>query len=80
MRPTCYKPSTPDTAAHAAIVRADEARWSVAAVCAASVPCADHAAADAWDALARQATTQASDGRRWAALTDRTRRHWASSR
>ena len=67
MRPTCYKASTPDTAARAAIVRADEARWSVAAVCAASVPCADRATADASDALARQATTQASDCRRWAA-------------
>ena len=80
MRPTCCNPSTPDTAARAAIVRADEARWSVAAVCAASVPCAASAAADAWDALARHETTQASDYRRGAALADRTRRRWATSR
>ena len=41
----------------------------------------DHlAAADAWDALARPATTQASDCRRGAALDDRTRRRWATSR
>ena len=80
MQPTCCKPSTPDTAVRAALVRADETRWSVAAVCAASVPCADRAAADAWDALARHATTQASDCRRGATPADRTRRRWASSR
>ncbi len=61
-------------ALRAAIVRADEAR-------AAQTAATDHlAAADAWDALARHATTQASDCRRGAALADRTRRRWATSR
>ena len=54
----------------AAIVRADEAQTAAT----------DHlAAADAWDALARHATTQASDCRRGAALADRTRRRWATA-
>ena len=35
------------------------------------------AAADAWDALATHAATQASDCRRGAALADRTRHRWA---
>ena len=58
-------------ALRAAIVRADDA-----------LPAAtDHlAAADAWDAIARHATTQASDCRRGAALADRTRRRWATNR
>ena len=38
----------------------------------------DHrAAAEAWDALATHAATQASDYRRGAALADRTRHRWA---
>ena len=49
-------------ALRAAIVRADEAQTAAT----------DHlAAADAWDALARHATTQASDCRRGAALGHR---------
>ena len=35
------------------------------------------AAADAWEALATHAATQASDCRRGAALADRTRHRWA---
>ena len=34
-------------------------------------------AADAWEALATHAATQASDCRRGAALADRTRHRWA---
>ncbi len=38
---------------------------------------ANGVAAAAWDALATQAATQASDCRRGAALADRTRHRWA---
>ena len=55
-------------AMRAAITRADAARSDAA----------HHlAAADAWDALATHAATQASDCRRGAALADRTRHRWA---
>ena len=65
-------------ALRAAIVRANEARAAQVAD-AAQTTATDHlAAADAWDALARHATTQASDCRRGTALADRTRRRWAT--
>ena len=69
-------------AMRAAIVRADEARSDAAhqaraaqVADAAQTAATDHlAAADAWDALARHATTQARACRRGAARADRTRR------
>ena len=75
-------------AMRAAITRADEARSDAAhqaraaqVVDAAQTAATDHlAAADAWDALARHATTQARGGRRGAALVDRTRRRWVTNR
>ena len=72
-------------AMRAKIARADEARSDAAhqaraahVADAAQTAATDHlAAADAWDALATHAATQASDCRRGAALADRTRRRWA---
>ena len=72
-------------AMRAAITRADAARSDAAhqaraahVVHAAQTATTDHlAAADAWDALATRAVTQASDCRRGAALADRTRHRWA---
>ena len=73
-------------AMRAAITRADEARSDAAhqaravnVVDAAQTAATDHLA-DAWDALARHATTQARACRRGAALADRTRRRWATNR
>ena len=70
-----------------AIARADEARSDAAhqaraahVADAAQNAASDHlAAANAWDALSRHATTQALACRRGAALADRTRRRWATS-
>ena len=70
-------------AMRAAITRADAARSDAAAraahvVDAAQTAATNHlAAADAWEALATHAATQASDCRRGAALADRTRHRWA---
>ena len=72
-------------AMRAKIARADEARSDAAhqaraahVVDAARSAVTDHrAAAEAWDALATHAATQASDYRRGAALADRTRHRWA---
>ena len=69
-------------AMRAAMTRADEAGSDTAHQArAAQVAATDHlAAADAWDAIARHATTHALAGRRGAALADRTRRRWATTR
>ena len=72
-------------AMRAAITRADAARSDAAhqaraahVVDAAQTAATNHrAAADAWEALATHAATQASDCRRGAALADRTRHRWA---
>ena len=72
-------------AMRAAITRADAARSDAAhqaraahVADAAQTAATNHlAAADAWDALATHAATQASDCRRGAALADRTRHRWA---
>ena len=72
-------------AMRAKIARADEARSDAAhqaraahVVDAARRAVTDNrAAAEAWDALATQAATQASDYRRGAELADRTRHRWA---
>ena len=72
-------------AMRATIARADEARSDAAhqARAAHVVDAArgavteNRAAVEAWDALATRAATQASDCRRGAALSDRTRDRWA---
>ena len=72
-------------AMRAKIARADEARSDAAhqaraahVVDAARGAVTDHrAAAEAWDALATHAATQASDYRRGAELADRIRHRWA---
>ena len=72
-------------AMRATIARADEARSDAAhqtraahVVDAARRAVTDNrAAAEAWDALATQAATQASDYRRGAELADRTGHRWA---
>ena len=70
------------------IARADEARSDAAhqaraahVADAAQIAATDNlAAADAWDVLASHATKHAIACRRGAALADRTRRRWATSR
>ena len=72
-------------AMRAAIARADEARSDAAhqtratnvVDVATNAAAAHRVAAEAWDALATRAATQASDCRRGAALADRTRHRWA---
>ena len=69
-------------AMRAKIARADEARSDAAHQArAAHVAATDNlAAAEAWDALASQATKHALACRRGAELADRTRLRWATSR
>ena len=55
----------------ARIVKADEARAAQVAAT------ANRHAAEAWDALATQATTHAANCRHGAALAERTRHRWA---
>ena len=67
------------------VAKADEARSAAAhqaaaakvVAAAADAATANRAAADAWDALATHAATQAADCRHGAELAERSRRRWA---
>ena len=69
----------------ARIVKADQARTEAAhqaraaqvAAAATEAATANREAAEAWDALATHAATQAADCRHGAELAERTRRRWA---
>ena len=57
--------------------KADEARTAQVGEAATAAVTANRNAAEAWDALATQAATQAGECRHGAELAERTRRRWA---